>query len=137
MQTMQEIAVPARLDIPILFIVMNNSGWISIRDGQLGMFGRSIETEFRKPDGSDYSPHFSNIAREFGLYSERINDPNDIGPAVKRSLETNGPALLEIMIARSGPDAGYAGAWWDSPVPAYLPEQRREYLKSKSEIQFL
>lgn len=137
MQTMQEIAVAARLDMQILFVVMNNSGWISIRDGQLGMFGRSIETEFRKPDGSDYTPHFSNIAREFGLYSERIHDPNDIGPAVKRSLTTDGPALLEIMVARSGPDVGYTGAWWDSPVPAYLTEQRKEYLKSKNEIQFL
>ena len=137
MQTMQEIAVTARLDMQILFVVMNNSGWISIRDGQLGMFGRSIETEFRKPDGSDYTPHFSNIAREFGLYSERIHDPNDIVHAVKRSLATDGPALLEIMVARSGPDVGYTGAWWDSPVPAYLTEQRKEYLKSKKEIQFL
>ena len=137
MQTMQELAVPARLGLPVLFVVMNNSGWISIRDGQRGMFGRSIETEFKRPDGSDYTPHFANIAKEFGLHAERIDRPDAIGAAAKRALATGGPALLEIMIARSAPDAGYTGAWWDSPVPAYRTEQREEYLRARRGIQFL
>ena len=138
MQTMQEMAASVSLDLPVLFVVMNNCGWVSIRNGQRAMFGRDIGTEFRTPDGEIYTPHFANVAREFGLHSERIESPDVIGAAVKRAQASGGPALLEIMIAREGPEAGYENpAWWDAPVPEYRTEEREEYLKAREGVQFL
>ena len=34
LQTMQELATAAMLDLPVVFVVLNNSGWISIKGGQ-------------------------------------------------------------------------------------------------------
>ena len=138
MQTMQELAVPAMMDLPVIFVVMNNKGWMSIRNGQRNMFGRTISTEFKKTDGSRYTPHFANIAHEFGLYAKRIEDPTEIGPAVGQAQATGGPALLEIMIASDGPDADYTvPGWWDAPVPEYRTELREKYLKARRGVQFL
>ena len=138
MQTMQELAVPAMLDLPVLFVVMNNCGWLSIRNGQDALFDRNVLSEFRRSDGSWYTPHFANIAGEFGLHGERVDRPEEIGPAVKRALATGGPALVEIMIVSEGPEATYTiPGWWDLPVPADRTELREDYLRQRQGIQFI
>jgi acetolactate synthase-1/2/3 large subunit len=136
MQTMQEMATAAMLGTPVLFVVLNNSGWISIKGGQLANFGRIAMTDFQRPDGTTYSPAYAEVARNFGLHGEKVDDPANIGPAVRRAIATHGPALLEITVARDYPLAGATKAgWWDAPVPAYLPEQRRAYEAGRAEEQ--
>jgi acetolactate synthase-1/2/3 large subunit len=136
MQTMQEMATAAMLGTPVLFVVLNNSGWISIKGGQLANFGRVAMTDFQRPDGTTYSPAYAEVARNFGLHGEKVEDPADIGPAVRRALATQGPALLEITVARDYPLAGATKAgWWDAPVPTYLPDQRRAYEAGRAEEQ--
>jgi|DewCreStandDraft_5_1066085.scaffolds.fasta_scaffold00469_52 acetolactate synthase-1/2/3 large subunit len=136
LQTMQEMATAVMEDIPILIVILNNAGWISIKGGQLANFGRTIIVDFNRRDGSMYTPHFANIAREFGMYGERVETPDQIGPAVKRALATGGPALVEIMVAREFPRAGLnKTGWWDVPVPEYHPEQRKAYEAGRREEQ--
>ncbi|MCL4508646.1 MAG: thiamine pyrophosphate-binding protein [Chloroflexi bacterium] len=136
MQTMQEMAVAAMQDLPVLFVVLNNSGWISIKGGQLANFGRLAMTDFLCRDGSVYSPDFAAIARNFGLHGERIDQPEEIIPAVKRARATRGPALLEITVARDFPLAGTVKTgWWDVPVPPRLSEQRATYEQGRQQEQ--
>jgi acetolactate synthase-1/2/3 large subunit len=136
LQTMQELATAAMLDLPVLFVVLNNSGWISIKGGQLANFGRTAMVDFQRRDGSVYSPDYAAIARDFGLPGERVADPAEIGPAVGRALASHGPALVEITVARDYPEAGASKAgWWDVPVPPYLPDQRRAYEAGRREEQ--
>lgn len=135
LQTMQEIAVAAMEDLPVLFVIFNNYGWGSIKGGQLAHFGRSAAVDFMRRD-RPYSPHFANIAREFDIPGERVEDPAQVAPAVKRALATHGPALVEVMVARDFPDAGTNKVgWWDVPVPAYHVAQRAEYEAGKREEQ--
>src|SRR2546428_308736 len=42
MMSVQELAVCAMYDIPVVFLILNNSGYISIRDGQNNLIGRPI-----------------------------------------------------------------------------------------------
>ena len=136
LQTMQEMAVAAMLDLPVLFVVLNNAGWMSIKGGQLSNFGRVFATEFQRRDGSTYTPDFAACARSFGLHSERVDRPDEVATAVKRALATNGPALVEVTVAREFPDAGATKTgWWDVPVPTYHREQRRRYEAERAEEQ--
>ncbi|MDE3094657.1 MAG: thiamine pyrophosphate-binding protein [Chloroflexota bacterium] len=136
MQTMQEMATAAMLDLPVLFVVLNNAGWISIRGGQMATFGRHFATEFARKDGSAYTPDFAAAARAFGLHAERIDQPQDLRPAVARALATHGPALVEVTVARSAPEASLTKTgWWDVPVPEYLPERRAQYERERAEEQ--
>ena len=136
MQTMQEMAVAAMQDLPVLFVVLNNSGWISIKGGQLANFGRTAMTDFLRKDGSVYSPDFAAVARNFGLHGVRLDDPAGIHPAIQRALATHGPALVEISVARDFPEAGTTKTgWWDVPVPARLADRRAEYEAGRAEEQ--
>ena len=136
LQTMQEMAAAAMLDLPVLFVVLNNAGWISIKGGQLANFGRTFVTEFQRRDGSLYTPDFAAAARSFGLHGERVDRPEEVAPAVRRALATGGPALVEVTVAREFPDAGATKTgWWDVPVPTYHVERRRQYEAERAEEQ--
>jgi acetolactate synthase-1/2/3 large subunit len=136
LQTMQEMAVAAMLDLPVLFVVLNNAGWISIKGGQISNFGRVFATEFQRRDGSAYTPDYAAAARSFGLHAERVDRPDEVLPTAQRALATGGPALVEISVARDFPDAGATKTgWWDVPVPTYHRQRRRRYEAERAEEQ--
>ena len=66
LMTAQEIGVAVQHDIPVVFIVQDNSGYISIRGGQRNATDRIIGTEFNRPDGTPYSPSFKDLGKSFG-----------------------------------------------------------------------
>jgi acetolactate synthase-1/2/3 large subunit len=138
LQTMQELAAAVMLDVPVCTVILDNSGWISIKGGQQAFFGRSAATDFVRPDGSPYSPDYEQIGRAFGVHAQHITDPSEVCAAVRRALETGGPSLVAIDVARdldvAGPDKT---GWWDVPIPEYHPEQRREQLAGRAEEQHL
>ena len=133
MQTMQEMAVAAMYDLPILILVLNNSGFISIKGGQTHNFGRTTVVDFQKKDGSSYSPNFCETARAFGLHAQRISAPDEVQPAVQRALATKGPALIEVIVDRELGHGVASTGWWDMPVPEYLRERRAVYERERSE----
>jgi acetolactate synthase-1/2/3 large subunit len=133
MQTMQEMAVAAMHDLPVLFVVLNNSGFISIKGGQTNNFGRTTAVDFQKRDGSLYSPNFADAARAFGLHAQRISAPDEVQPAVQRALATKGPALIEVLVDRELGRGVVSTGWWDTPIPEYLPDRRAQYEAQRNE----
>jgi len=120
MMSVQELAVCAMYDIPVVFLVLNNSGYISIRDGQNHLMGRQIGSEFTQHDGKGqaYSVDFPALAKSFGFEEAvKVQAAEDIGPAVIQALDSGAPALVEVPITR---DVSVAAAevvgWWDFPV---------------------
>ena len=136
LQTMQELAAAVLAGTPVCTVVLDNSGWISIKGGQQTFFGRTTMTDFVTPDGSTYSPDFAAIGRAFGIHAERVEAPADVKPAVGRALASGGPSLIHIPVERdlamAGPDKT---GWWDVPIPEYHPEQRARQTAGRSEEQ--
>ncbi len=136
LQTMQELATAVLAATPVCQVILDNSGWISIKGGQETFFGRSAWTDFVTPDGSLYSPAFDDIGRAFGLHAERVTDPADVAPAVARGLASGGPSLVHVKVER---DLGSAGpdktGWWDAPSPEYHAEQRARWVAGRAEEQ--
>ena len=135
LQTMQELAAAALLDAPVCTVVLDNSGWISIKGGQDTFFGRTAVTDFIRR-GEPYSPDFEAIGRAFAIHSERATSPAEVRPAVERALASGGPSLVHITVDRdlamAGPDKT---GWWDVPVPEYHPEQRAAQDAGRAEEQ--
>ncbi len=120
MMSVQELAVCAMYNIPVTFLILNNSGYISIRDGQDYLMGRQIGSEFNRhsADGQPYSVDFTLLAKSFGFeVAAKVQDADEIGSTIKRALDANAPAIVEVPITR---DASIAAAevvgWWDFPV---------------------
>ncbi len=136
LQSIQELATAVLAGTPVCAVVLDNSGWISIKGGQQASFGRTAMTDFITPDGSLYSPDFAAIGRAFGIHAESVSHPDQVGPAVTRALASGGPSLVHVLVDR---DLAMAGAdktgWWDVPIPEYHPEQRARQLAGRAEEQ--
>jgi acetolactate synthase I/II/III large subunit len=136
LQSMQELATAVMLDVPVCTVVLDNSGWISIKGGQQTFFGRTTMTDFLTPDGTTYSPDFAAIGRAFGVHAEHVSDPSEVCSAVQRALATGGPSLVAITVSRELDDAGPdKTGWWDVPVSEDHAEQRAAQLAGRTEEQ--
>ena len=134
LQSMQELAAAAMLGTPVCTVVLDNSGWMSIKGGQQAHFGRSAATDFLR-DGEPYSPDYAEIGRAFGVHTESAREPSEVRPAVERALASGGPSLVWIPVDRdlavAGPDKT---GWWDVPVPEGRPVYE-DQLRGRSEQQ--
>ena len=131
MMTLSEISMAVQLGLDkIFFIVLNNHGWIAIKDLQQAAFGedRGYGTAFEDNNGNTYSPDFAKIGEAFGCYAEKISKNEEIIPTLERASKSGKPAVIEIEVQRQYPHTGSpAVGWWDVPRPAYLKERRKQY----------
>ena len=134
MMCVQELAVCAMYNIPVVFLILNNSGYISIRDGQNYLMGRQIGSEFNhhSGDGRPYSVDFVALAKSFGFdVAAKVQAADEIGSTIKRALDSNAPALVEVPITR---DVSVAAAevvgWWDFPGASDRVGRRQSGLQS-------
>jgi acetolactate synthase-1/2/3 large subunit len=135
LMTIEEIAVCVTNDIPVVFVVQNNAGYMSIRGGQRKIFDRHIGSEFSRRDGSPYSPDFVAIARGFGLEAHKVEDPGKLEDTLRGALASDGPVLVEVPTSRDAAGPWVPG-WWDFPVPAYIEDQRQDdYWAERAEEQ--
>jgi acetolactate synthase-1/2/3 large subunit len=137
MMTLSELSMAVQLGLDkIFFIVLNNHGWIAIKDLQQSAFGedRGYGTAFEDNNGNTYSPDFAKIGEAFGCYSEKISKKEEIIPTLERASQSGKPSVIEIEVQRQYPHTGSpAVGWWDVPRPAYLKERRKQYEKEIKE----
>jgi acetolactate synthase-1/2/3 large subunit len=135
LMTAQELAVAVQYDLPVVCVVANNQGWISIRDLQAAVYGleRAVGAEFLR-EGQPISPDIAALARAFGCHAERVCAPAEVRPALQRAFAAGRPAVVEVLVERAYPLSGSpAVGWWDVPVPAYLEKERARYDQERAE----
>jgi acetolactate synthase-1/2/3 large subunit len=135
LMTAQELATAVQYDLPVVYVVANNAGWIAIRDLQAAVYGeaRAVGAEFLR-NGEPITPDLAALARALGCYGERIADPEEVRPALERAFAAGGPAVIEVMVERTYPLSGSpAVGWWDVPVPEYMEEKRARYERERGE----
>ncbi len=85
-----EIDTAVRHDAKAVFIVSNNAAWnIERFDQEFNYGGRVVGTTLRH---SDYAA----MARALGEHGERVENPDDLAPALQRAL-ANAPALIDVV----------------------------------------
>lgn len=123
LMTLQELALAVQLNLNVVYLVMNNAGWTSIRDFQRGLFGedRAFFTEFRGRRGDLQTPDFTAIAQGFGATGVKVESFDQLKPALERALRTEGPVVVEAMQDRDPANTtGINSGYWDLPKPDYL-----------------
>ena len=137
LMTSQEIALSVTASAPVIFVVQNNAGYMSIRGGQRKQTSRHIGTEFSHPDGRPYSPDFAAVGAAFGLESWKVTDNASLEPTLRKAVESGAPALIEVPTDRDAAGPWVPG-WWDFPVPAYVTDERQdEYHATRATEQHL
>jgi len=79
--------------LPVAFLVMNNSCLGMVRDGQRD---RVIASEFVETD-------FAQIARAFGCQGIRVENAQDLSPAIKEALQASVPTVIDVVTSSSEP----------------------------------
>ncbi|MEJ2209238.1 MAG: thiamine pyrophosphate-binding protein, partial [Anaerolineae bacterium] len=108
LMTVQELATAVQYDLPVVYVVANNSGWIAIRDLQAAVYGeaRALGAEFRRgfgPEGAPLTPDLAAVARAFGCHAQRLSAPDQVRPALARAFASGRPAVIEVLVEREYP----------------------------------
>lgn len=125
LMTAQEIGLCVTNGIPVVFIIQDNSGFMSIRGGQRKQTSRHIGTEFNRPDGTPWSPDYKAFGEAFGLKSYRVESDDQLEPILREAFELNEPVLVEVPTDRDAAGPWVPG-WWDFPVPEYIDDERQQ-----------
>ena len=133
MMSLPEMGTAVMNDIPAVFLVQNNRGYMSIRGGQRKFTGRHVASEFNmhKGNGAPYTADIAAVAKNFGMESWRVDADEDLEPALKAALECGAPALVEVTTSRdaAGP---FVTGWWDFPSPAYYEKEQASYSEGRA-----
>jgi acetolactate synthase I/II/III large subunit len=136
LMTAQELAIAVQHDLAVIAIVLNNQGFLSIRDLQHDVYGeaRRYATEFTTKTGHPVSPDFTTLAGAFGIRAEKVSKPGEVAASVKRAVAAAEPYLVEVTVNREHPiSGGNAAGWWDVPVPEYLTARHKKYEEARLE----
>jgi acetolactate synthase-1/2/3 large subunit len=109
-------------DIPVVWVIWNNFGWVSIRDIQLGMFGgREHGTMFHQgANKKPYNPDFAAWAKASGVDALTVGKSEDFRGALEHAIASNRPFLLDVHVdAEVRPPS--TGAWQLPPTPYNEP----------------
>ena len=109
-------------NIPVVWVIWNNFGWVSIRDIQLGMFGgREYGTMFHQgANKKPYNPDFAAWAKASGVDALTVTKSEDFRGALEHAVKANKPFLLDVHVdAEVRPPS--TGSWELPPTPHKEP----------------
>ena len=91
----------AKYRVPLTVVVFNNRAYMAVKNQFRGSEERvriaaEMGAEITGPD-----LNFARLAETFGIHGQRVEQPDAIEPALKRALEQNGPALVDVVIAQN------------------------------------
>jgi acetolactate synthase-1/2/3 large subunit len=88
----QELATAVQYNAAVIFIVVNNGMYGTIRMHQEKNYpGRVSGTDLQ-------NPHFAALARSFGAVGEIVEETAQFGPALERCIASGKPALIEVRV---------------------------------------
>ena len=129
----QELETLAYHRWPVKLFVLNNRGYLSIRQTQAGFFGRTVGAG---PESGVSFPDFVKVAQAYGLGARRIDKPLFVDE-VCAALATDGPEVCEVML---DPNQGFepkvssrrlpSGRLVSSPLEDMTPLLDREELRA-------
>lgn len=120
LMTLHEVATAVQYNIATVTIIINNLGWLCIRDLQWIQCakGRDVATMFNYEDGKPYDIDFEAFAKSFKAYGATIRKSEEIAPTVKDALKSGMPAVINAYVDPETvpPMPGK----WELPKPEYL-----------------
>jgi pyruvate dehydrogenase (quinone) len=79
--------------LPVKVVVFNNSalGFVELEMKATGIVNFGTELD---------NPNFADVATALGLFGRRVTHPHELDGALRAALDHDGPALVEVMVAR-------------------------------------
>lgn len=82
----QELDTAVRHNLPFVAVISHNGGWTGAIEG-------------RKVPGRDLlMTRYDRVAEAFGCHGEYVERPEEIGPAIERSLASGKPSVINVVV---------------------------------------
>jgi len=100
--TIQALWTAAHYGLPVTWVIANNASYRILKLNMLEYLGEGAAGRaFVAMDLTDPEVDFVALARAFGVKGVRLEDPQDIGPAVREAQQAREPRLIDVAIAGS------------------------------------
>jgi pyruvate dehydrogenase (quinone) len=88
-----ELLTLKQLELPAKVVVFNNSslGFVELEMKSAGYIGYGTDL---------VNPNFAQLAESAGIFGVRVEQPQDLRPALSRAFSHAGPALIEVIVNR-------------------------------------
>lgn len=96
MMNLQELQTIKHHNLPIKIFLLNNDGYISIKQTQNNFFeGRNTGAG---TNSGVTTPDFVKVGNAFGIESFRITNPQDVDISIEKMLNSENPMICEVMV---------------------------------------
>ncbi|WP_049982339.1 biosynthetic-type acetolactate synthase large subunit [Halorubrum sp. BV1] len=93
LMTMQELSVAVREEMDVTIAVLNNEYIGMVRQWQDAFYeGRHMASDYT------WMPEFDKLAEAFGALGLRVDDYDEVAPAVEEALDYDGPAVIDFHV---------------------------------------
>ncbi len=116
--SLAEIMTCVREEIPVVAVVFNNNQWGAEKKNQIDFYDdRYVGTNLTNPS-------FAEVSRAMGGHGITVNEPDDVGDALREAVGSGQPTVLELMVTQELGDPFRRDAL---KKPVRLLEKYREY----------
>jgi acetolactate synthase-1/2/3 large subunit len=108
-----ELSTAVEYKIPVVVVILNNYGWVSIRDLQLKKLQkRTFGTTFKN------NPDLEKLVAAYGASYRRAEDPQALRRSLREALNSRTVSVVETIVERKFPhDSTNFYGYWDIPTP--------------------
>ncbi|WP_321448598.1 thiamine pyrophosphate-binding protein [uncultured Cohaesibacter sp.] len=103
------LATAAEMQLPVIWVVMNNNAFGTIAGLQLAHYGLNYGTLFPKADTPvEQLPDYAAVARAYGCEGVRVKSAAEFKPALEAAIASGRPTVLDVaMINNPTPTSGH------------------------------
>ncbi|WP_101842638.1 thiamine pyrophosphate-binding protein [Halobacillus sp. Marseille-P3879] len=113
------LATAVEENIPVIWVVMNNSAYGTIAGLEKAHFDTTHGTVFER-NGESYSPDYASIAKAYGVDGVKIKSADEFKPALQQAIKANKPFVIDApMINNPVPTDGH----WNI-MDIYSPDKK-------------
>ncbi|MCL5982446.1 MAG: biosynthetic-type acetolactate synthase large subunit [Firmicutes bacterium] len=89
----QELATAVAYQLPVKVAIINNQYLGMVRQWQQMFFRRRYSSV-----GLQQGPDFVKVAEAYGALGLRAEKPSEVGPVLRRAIETDGPVVIDFRV---------------------------------------
>jgi len=105
-----DIETAARCQLPVVYVLHNNSAWMA---SSVPEYRKILPVVGIQDDPAPFfilSTRYDEVFKPMGCYTERVEDPAEMLPALRRAFESGKTAVIDAVVERNVPLA-VGGGW--------------------------
>lgn len=90
--SLHEVSTAVQENIPVVACVFHNTAWCAEKKNQVDFYNnRFIGVDIEAPD-------FAEVAKAMGAFGRKVDQPEDVGPALLEAIASGRPAVLQFEV---------------------------------------